>query len=357
MRVLQLIDSLETGGAERAAVNIANSLAEEIDTSFLCATRNEGLLKESLSTRVKFLFLNKKRTLDFKPIIRLNRYVKQQHIDVIHAHSTSFFLATIIKLLNKEVKIIWHDHYGNSEYLHKRKFWILKFCSKYFDHVFSVNSNLVYWAKNHLKTRSISYLANFAVKNKVKSITQLFGKEGKRIVHLANLRSQKDHHTLISAFAKVVKKHPEYTLHCVGKDLNDDYSSSVKKQIIDLGLNNHVFLYGSKPDVSYILSQCSIGVLSSKSEGLPIALLEYGLTGLPVIVTNVGDCKDVILSNDYGLLIKPSDKNLLEKSILFYIDNQSKAKVIGQKLKTRIEKYFSTRAISRTLILTYKKIL
>ena len=52
---------------------------------------------------------------------------------------------------------------------------------------------MVYWAKNHLKAKSISYLSNFAVQNKSKAITQLFGKGGKRIVHLANLRPQKDH--------------------------------------------------------------------------------------------------------------------------------------------------------------------
>jgi glycosyltransferase involved in cell wall biosynthesis len=357
MRILQLIDSLETGGAERMSVNIANLLADEINTSFLCVTRKEGLLKDSLNAQVKYLFLNKKGTLDYKAIKQLNTYIKQHQIDVIHAHSTSFFLATLIRLLNKKIIIVWHDHYGNSEYLHKRKYKVLKFCSKYFTHIFSVNSNLVVWAKKYLKTKSISYLSNFAVQNKTKSTTQLFGKEGKRIVHLANLRLQKDHHTLISAFAKVKKKHSEYTLHCVGKDLNDDYSKSIRKQIIDLGLNNHVFLYGSKPDVSYILSQSNIGVLSSKSEGLPIALLEYGLAGLPVVVTNVGNCKDVVLSDDYGLLINPYDEGSIAKSILYYIDNLSKAKEVGQKLKKRIEDYYSANVVAEKLILTYKSIL
>ena len=52
MRVLQLIDSLHPGGAERVSVNIANALVENIDKSFLCVTREEGILKESLTPSV-----------------------------------------------------------------------------------------------------------------------------------------------------------------------------------------------------------------------------------------------------------------------------------------------------------------
>ncbi|WNH09649.1 hypothetical protein [Thalassobellus suaedae] len=66
MNVLQLIDSLHAGGAERVALNYANALVPKIETSYLCATREEGLLKESLSKDVPYIFLNKKSALDLK---------------------------------------------------------------------------------------------------------------------------------------------------------------------------------------------------------------------------------------------------------------------------------------------------
>ena len=56
MKVLQLIDSLNAGGAERVAVNYSNSLASRIEASFLCTTREEGVLKGSLSKNVQYLF-------------------------------------------------------------------------------------------------------------------------------------------------------------------------------------------------------------------------------------------------------------------------------------------------------------
>ena len=76
MKVLQLIDSLETGGSERMAVAYANELVDLIDTSFLCVTRKEGLLKSTVDPGVRYLFLNKKRTLDFKAISNVQCYLK-----------------------------------------------------------------------------------------------------------------------------------------------------------------------------------------------------------------------------------------------------------------------------------------
>ena len=71
MRVVQIIDSLEIGGAERMAVNYANVLAEKISFSGLITTRKEGQLKSQIDSKVSCLFLRKKKTIDFKAIFRI----------------------------------------------------------------------------------------------------------------------------------------------------------------------------------------------------------------------------------------------------------------------------------------------
>ncbi|GAA4883721.1 glycosyltransferase [Flaviramulus aquimarinus] len=355
MRVLQLIDSLETGGAERVAVNIANALVAEIETSFLCTTRKEGLLKESLSDDVGYVFLNKIKTIDFGAIKRLNRLIRAEKINIIHAHSSSFFLATIMKLLNNNVSVVWHDHYGNSDYLNERKFGVLKFCSKYFNHIFSVNRLLEAWAVQKLKFNNVSYLPNFASVDKKPEKTILNGISGKRIVCLANLRPQKDHFTLLEAFKQIVKIHPEWTLHCIGKDFNDEYSRAIASKIKKSGLTQSCFLYGSKPDIFNILNQCEIGVLSSKSEGLPVALLEYGLSGLAVVATKVGECGVVITNNQNGLLVKPSDANSLFEAISLYIENETLRNNHSTSYKKNILENYSEKTQLQTILNIYSK--
>ena len=357
MRVLQLIDSLQTGGAERVAVNIANALVSKIELSYLCVTRAEGLLKESIDTQVKYLFLNKKKTIDFKAIKKLNNFVKNNGIDIIHAHSTSFFLATIIKTFNKNIKIVWHDHYGNSAFLEQRSYRMLKKCSRYFSIIYSVNAALQDWASIHLNCKKVSYLPNFAVVNKTKAKTTLNGVQNKRIIHLANLRAQKDHFTLFRGFSEVRKQYPDWTLHCVGKDFKDTYSNTLFQEIKALQLEKHVFVYGSKPDISNILCQSNIAVLSSKSEGLPIALLEYGLASLPTLATDVGNCDLVIANDTLGQLIPPVNATALTQALINYISDMKNAKTKGLNLKSHIMVNFSAQAVAKTLVQDYKHIL
>ena len=357
MRVLQLIDSLQTGGAERVAVNIANALVPKVEVSYLCVTREEGLLKKSIDSRVGYLFLNKKNTLDFKAIRTFYRFVKHNKIAIIHAHSTSFFLATIIKLLNKNIKIVWHDHYGNSTFLADRQYCMLKKCSKYFSIIYSVNTTLETWAKASLSCKTVNYLPNFAVENSSKAVTVLKGEANKRIIHLANLREQKDHFTLFHAFKKIATKYPGWTLHCVGKDFEDSYSKALKQEIKALELTTRIFIYGSKPDVLNVLDQAALAVLSSKSEGLPIALLEYGLAALPTIATNVGNCNLVIANKTLGQLVPSENTMALSQALINYISTMEEATAIGENLKSYVIANFSVTATSRKLVSDYNCIL
>ena len=129
IKVLQLIDSLQVGGAEVLAVNIANALSKQGLVSHLCATRTEGPLKENIEQAVGYLFLERKKTVDIKSIKKLKKYIKKNNISIIHAHSTSYFIAICVKFIYPKLKIVWHDHYGKSEFLNKTSRLSIQFIS------------------------------------------------------------------------------------------------------------------------------------------------------------------------------------------------------------------------------------
>lgn len=337
------------------AVNIANALAENGLESHVCTTRQEGDLKTKISSEVGYLFLNKKNALDFKALKKLVRYIKSNEINTIHAHATSYFTAFLVKLSLPKTTVIWHDHYGNSENLKERKKFPLRLVSKSFKTVISVNNHLLQWAKQHLKAKHYQYLPNFAVFGPENpAITQLHGKNEKRIVCLANLRPQKDHINLLKAFKIVCDKHPGWTLHLVGMDFMDVYADEIKSFVAEHNLIPCVFLYGSRPDTQHILKQATIGVLSSKSEGLPVALLEYGLAKLPVVVTDVGECGTVVTNLENGMVVPPKNEVKLAEALMFLMENENKRKEFGENVYHKVNLNYSQSAFITQLIALYQ---
>ena len=128
--------------------------------------------------------------------------------------------------------------------------------SLFFNELIAVNELLEKWAIDNLYCKSVLYLPNFVSFNtEAKKVTPLKGQLGKRIVCLANLRPQKDHINLLKAFIQVNQKHPDWTLHLVGKYFNDEYTKNIKLFIKKNHLEYSVFLYGSCPDVDVVLQQ------------------------------------------------------------------------------------------------------
>ncbi|MDO3695137.1 glycosyltransferase [Wenyingzhuangia sp. chi5] len=352
LNVIQIIDSLAVGGAEMMAVNIANGLPKYGITSHLCVTRAEGLLKEKISKEVGTVFLNKQGVIDVKALLMLKNYIKKHKIKIIHAHSSSFFIAVLVKFMMPKIKIVWHDHYGKAEEIKQRKSLALKFGSLFFTNIISVNEILVHWAKKELYCKKVLFLANFANLNTTSNKTHLNGIEGKRIVCVAAFRPQKDHFNLLQAFTVVKNKYPDWTLHLIGQKHDNIYAKQIENIVKNEKLENEVYLYGSCLDVKYILSQSTIGVLSSNSEGLPVSLLEYGLSGLPVVVTNVGDCKKVV--NNYGLVVPKENSMELATSLETYIQDENLRKLKGTQFQKHIFESYSESAYFSKLLKTYK---
>lgn len=346
LRIVQLIDSLDAGGAERMAVNYANALSSKIELSALVTTRKEGSLKSEINKQVVYLFLNKTKTIDFGAILRFRDFVKKNKITHIHAHSSSFFLAVLLKFTVPSVKIIWHDHYGNSQFLKNREYKTLSYFSYLFYGIISVNEDLKKWALEKLNTKKVNYLPNFVLLNiSSNNKTFLEGNINKRIICLANLREQKNHPFLIKIAKNIFLKDSEWTFHLVGKDFNDSYANDLKKQIIDNNLEKNVFIYGSRDDIFNILQQSDVAILTSNSEGLPVALLEYGFCSKPVVVTNVGEIGSIVKDGVNGFIVASEDEISFTNKLTQLIEDKELRNQFGKELNKTIKSEYSEDAV------------
>ncbi|PIF31353.1 glycosyltransferase involved in cell wall biosynthesis [Flavobacterium sp. 9] len=356
MRVVQIIDSLEIGGAERMAVNYANALSEKIEFSGIISTRKEGPLLNQIDRNVAYLFLNKKNKIDIKAVFRLRKYIRQNKVDFIHAHSSSFFIAVLVKLTFPKIKIIWHDHYGSRAKESKKENRVLIFMSLFFYSIFVVNLQLKEWSEKNMLCKRILFIPNFTLdRNELQRTTILKGTEGKRIVFLANLKKPKNHISILKAFLNLKLHELDWSLHLIGKDYFDSYSDELKKIMKSNSLEEYIHIYGERSDVKNILSQVSIGILASTEEGFPVTLLEYGLAELAVVCTNVGYCSSLIEEGMTGLLFNPYSENEIESQLMRLVDDNNLRKKLGINFKQSVLENYSEEMVIKKLILAYKE--
>ena len=355
IRVIQLIDSLEPGGAERMAVTIANGLLEEVGYSGLVTTRLEGGLRTTINQKVGYAFLNKKKAIDFSALLRLRTFVKINKVNTIHAHGSSYFFAVLLKLTMPSVRIFWHDHFGN-RVKSQKGYFLLRFFSIFFSGVFTVNEALKDWAQKKLWVKYVDFLSNFTSESEDEiPVTFLKGTPNKRIVFLANLHAPKNHILALKAFLNSKIASQDWTLHLIGKDKQDDYSQELKNFIHQNNLQEAVFIYGSCNDVKSILGQAKVGILVSSYEGFPVTLLEYGMAELTVISTNVGYCNTIIQNNKTGYLI-PSDNNELLTEAFIKLANEShKNDTLAKNLNTFVKNNYSPEKVIQKIMEAYQK--
>jgi len=350
MRVLQVIDTLEAGGAEKVAVNYANTLLNEVDASYLCCTRREGILKKQIDNSVGYVFLGKRSFYDAKAYQQLFCFIRDHNIDIVHAHGTSYFMTAVLKLVSKlNFKLFWHDHFGYSDQLQLRNKSLLKILSRQFTGVICVNQNLLQWCKRELRLQNVLLLPNFTYfgkLNKIKNVSLRGDPNAIKIICVANIRRQKDHFNLIKAYEKLSGN---YSLHLFGHDFKDGYSRKVFDSIRSSSKSSMIYYYGSVSNILPYLMKADIGVLSSRSEGLPLAILEYGLTGLKIVCTKVGDCEEVIGEN--GIMVPPEDSNALALGIE---NSLSLDPEMSARLKDTIISKYSVNTILSQLLHFYR---
>lgn len=255
-------------------------------------------------------------------------------------------MAFLLKITLPQIKIIWHEHAGARSAEKRMRNIALWICSRFFTGIIVVNHTLEKWCVLVLGFKEVLYLPNFTMNDTIENpLTLLKGTPSRRILCVANLRHPKNHKLLLKVAIRFKQTHPDWTFHLVGRDSNDDYSNEVKAIIKMNRLEDSVYIYGLREDINHILDQADIGVLTSSSEGLPVAVLEYGWHKLAVVSTNVGEIP-LIISNGVNGFVVPSDaEDLFYESLAALADDRKLQEQFGIKLHQTVLDNHSEKAV------------
>jgi glycosyltransferase involved in cell wall biosynthesis len=173
------------------------------------------------------------------------------------------------------------------------------------------------------------------------------------VVSIGNLRKIKDQETLLKAARILQDQGCHFHLLLVGEGQR---RQRLEQLCADLGVARLQFL-GRRTDVSAILADADIKVLSSRSEGLPAAIMEAMAAGLPVVATAVGGIPELVQAGLTGLLVPPDDPSALANSLATLLANPTLRHQYGRAGQQRIQTHFSLTDKVGELERTYQHLL
>jgi glycosyltransferase involved in cell wall biosynthesis len=170
------------------------------------------------------------------------------------------------------------------------------------------------------------------------------------LLAVGRLTRQKDHPTLLRAFARARERHPEAVLAVLGIG---PLEAETRALVRDLGLGDAVFLPG-RLEIRDWLERADVFVHSSRWEGFGLVLLEAMLAGLPVAATRVSAVPEVVADGETGLLVEPGDHEALGAALDTLLANPDHARALGEAGRNRAHERFSVARMTERTVEVYE---
>lgn len=347
VKVMHLLQGLEVGGLENMVVNLLNGLNRDLYRPSVCCYDTLGSLSGALYG-VDIHFLKRRPGIDYAYPFKLATLLKREKIDILHLHnSTAFFYGVIAGRIAGIPAIVYTEHARDIRPNIKVRVTD-KILSLFTDRVIVVADflmkNLVeYEWFDPLKITTIyngidgsEFLKEYDQRELRKELGLSWSS---RIIGIvARLDPIKNHKSLIKAMQIVSTEFSETVLLVVG---DGPSRGEIIALISECKLGRNVRLLGVRNDIPRLLSIMDVFVLCSKSEGLPLTLLEAMAAGKAIVATKVGGIPSVIEDAVNGLLIPPDDPKAIARAIIELLADKEKARRMGIMARKKFESEFT----------------
>lgn len=338
MKVLQIIDILDVGGAERIFITMCNLMrTRKMDVSALVFGR-KGILEDTLIEEIPKVPFRRTSKWNIKEWSQLAKILKKYDILHVHMRHNFVYIKLIAKVFRVKTKIILHDHSSEFDQVSSSLRYFLK--PKYF---IGVSSKLVNWAKAILKVQEHNafLLYNVIVRERVESTDY---KEG--IVVVGNIKPGKNQLFVVELLPFLKTK-----VTFIGKVQDLEYFNLIKNRIRTLQLEDNVTFLTDIHDVQHQLPTFNLALMPSTKESGPLVLVEFLAQDLPFVSYKTGEISQQIANEIPDFFVSSFEKEIWLDRIQT-ISNYEK-----QDLISVYEKYFSPSQYIQLCTEIYQKIL
>lgn len=367
MRVAMIIDSLRIGGAQKLVTRFVSAVSREAVESTVISLQGNPVasnLDLIRSAGVDVEIFPSRSLLDVGRFLRLIRFLRAEKFDLIHTHLSyanilgclaGHFAGTpVIATLHSTS----HDPEQKVRLIARLEDLILRNTAR---RIIAVGHTVAAIYQPRLRTRTIDIIPNgvpspieLSPQARQELRREIAGDENRVvIISVGRLVLAKGYEDLIEAFANVHRQAPRAVLVIAGAG---SLFEKIKSKISELQLENAVNCLGARSDVPQLLAASDIYASSSHWEGLPVALLEAMMAGLPIVATSVGEIPRVI-TPETGIIVPPHEPACLAEALRELVSAPDKARALGTAARTRAMQEYSLDTWIKKLTSLYKETL
>lgn len=353
LKVLTLTNFVEGGGAERWSVALAQALDRTRFEPWVCASRADPseTTRALTAAGIPMLLLGRGRGRSLQPAkwLPLLRLLRRERVDILHAHKFhSNMWAVVIGRLARVPVVIATEHTWSYRGQPMRRLldrWLIGTLASAFVAVSRRDAQSMAEIE-HVARRKIRVIHNgLAPRPESLGAPDGAGVRGELgipahapvISTVCVLRPQKALDVLVDAFAIVTTRHPEARLLIAG---HGPEREGLEARARERGVAERVLFLGRRDDVDDILAATDVFALSSRYEGLPLAVLEAMAAGCPVVATAVGGLPEIAEGGSM-VLVPPADPPALASALQRLVEAPGERAVLGNRARARIEESFT----------------
>lgn len=351
--ILQVLHSLNVGGAEVLAAGLARQLSDEFQFVFACLDELGELGNALQAEGVNIEVLGRGQGIDWKCARRLRQVIKQHSVDLVHAHQyTPFFYALTTGILRTRPPVLFTEH-GRfyPDYPRPKRMVFNRTLLRKKDRVIAVGeavrqalidnegipeqrTNVIYNGVDLHRFHSDQKPSHRQRLREELSLSD----EDFVVTLVGRLDFLKDHLTAVRTAERISQAGIPLKMLFIGEGPE---RSKIETEIQKRQLEHCVRLLGTRHDVSELLQAADLCFLCSISEGIPLTLIEGMACSLPVVSTDVGGVAEVVVDGQTGYLAPAENDEILAEGVVRLARDSALREKLGSLGRQRVEEAFS----------------
>jgi len=329
------------GGSEHVVYEIVRKINKAKYTPIVVSFDDGPVRSMYEELGVKVYTVSKMKKFDYHFLYKLRRILISENIKIVNAHHIGPFINTFFAISFTDIKLLVTEHsVWQLEELSKFKKYFIKILLLKTNGFIAVSKQIhKYLIDNkYLIKDKIFVLPNGIDLKKFKKMDKIsirkklgFDVNLKIIGIVANIRQEKNHKMLISAFSRLSKEDERLRLVIVGLDF---MNGEIQRYAEDKCVSSKIYFMGERDDVPELLNTFDVLCLPSYYEGLPLSLLEAMASEVPIIAANVIGINEIITNYKNGILFPVNNEEEFIKLFnIILCDNNLKKKITIQGLE------------------------